>query len=199
MQRESSSGKASYRKRSPAKEGELGGGSIGTTRAREERRETARKEHRREEKIGGSSPLGIHEASQLSTAHPQPELPQHARGAPRSGSCNGCDWEEPLPCNSDQLSCVQFDVILGSRNSSFGDLIGSFCEVQGGTAAKREDRSADIFPLPLPSRDRVLEMREKSDCREVWLFLLVSGLKHAAMQTFEPSGIQSKILGFLRE
>ena len=103
------------------------------------------------------------------------------------------------------MSCVLFDVILGSRNSSFGDLIGSFCEVQGGTAAKREDRSADIFPLPLPSRDRVLEMREKSDCREVWLFLLVSGLnylnggKHAAMQTFEPSGIQSKILGFLRE
>ena len=48
-------------------------------------------------------------------------------------------------------------------------------------------------------------MREKSDCREVWLFLLVSGLnylnggKHAARQTFEPSGIQSKILGFLRE
>ena len=40
-------------KRSPAKEGEFGGGSIGTTRAKEERRETARKEHRREEKIRG--------------------------------------------------------------------------------------------------------------------------------------------------
>ena len=95
-------------------------------------------------------------------------------------------------------------MILGSRNSSFGDLIGAFCEVQGGTTAKREDRCADIFPLPLPSKDRVLEIREKSDCREMWLFLLVAGLnylnggKHAGMKAFEPSGIQSKILEFLR-
>ena len=95
-------------------------------------------------------------------------------------------------------------MILGSRNSSFGDLIGAFCEVQGGTTAKREDRCVDIFPLPLPSKDRVLEIREKSDCREMWLFLLVAGLnylnggKHAGMQAFEPSGIQSKILEFLR-
>ena len=96
-----------------------------------------------------------------------------------------------------QINCLALYLML------FWAAVTVHLEISLALSAKSREvprqKGADIFPLPLPSRDRVLEMREKSDCREVWLFLLVSGLKHAAMQTFEPSGIQSKILGFLRE
>ena len=90
-----------------------------------------------------------------------------------------------------QINCLALYLML------FWAAVTVHLEISLALSAKSREvprqKGADIFPLPLPSRDRVLEMREKSDCREVWLFLLVSGLnylnggKHAAMLGGEPS------------
>ena len=103
------------------------------------------------------------------------------------------------------MACVVFDLLLGSDYSSLGRLVFTFCEAQGVTTAWANFRKSEVFPLPLPRPEEVREMRTKSDCRRLWMFLLVSGLnylnggKHAEMRNFEPSCVQKSILDYLQD
>ncbi|CAE7391853.1 Tnks2, partial [Symbiodinium sp. CCMP2592] len=69
--------------------------------------------------------------------------------------------------------------------------------------AEGKSERASVFPLPLPSVQKLRDSVKKRDARSVWFFLVIVGLNylnggmHCPMQSFTATPLQSEILDYL--